>query len=111
VGINNEPYAGVSIFLHIPQASCDLCFKQFKTQRLMAGVPVTIELKDPPEWFSGQGQIYIVPGYGYNALAAELNKTGWTSEVFHGKQFIICPSCSKKPTVERSETDLQTQAE
>jgi hypothetical protein len=84
-------------------AECDLCHTLYEPKYSRAGSTFTLARKDPPEWDRNVGpKFQLVPPYTYNDLARELNEAGWTSEVFHRRQFIICPSCAAKG-VEKSE--------
>jgi hypothetical protein len=81
----------------IMDASCDLCATNFFTPKIMlAGNSFTLTLKDSPEYSTVGQKFELVPPYTYNDLARELNESGWTSEVIHGKQLILCPTCSAK---------------
>jgi hypothetical protein len=80
----------------MPDANCDLCAARYESPSIRCGGQITITLKDPPEWEIYGRAFQLVTPYTYNQLAKELNESGWTSEVIHGKQMIICPSCGAK---------------
>jgi hypothetical protein len=88
-----------------PQASCDLCGKAFESPALFSGARITLEVSDPYEFMMGQGlRTRLLPAYGHNSLARDMNLAGWTSEVVRGKQLIVCPSHVEPAPPDSAET-------
>lgn len=112
MGINSRETNGcgmMAVVFEIAGATCDLCQLHFEPMFLLCGSRLTLTRQDPPNFMMGHGHKFeLVTPYGYNQLAQDLNDSGWTSEVVHGKQLIICPSCGQKPLlVERSTIPAQ----
>ena len=90
-------YGRVAVVFDMPDAACDLCQARYESPSIRCGGQITLTLKDPPEFDMEYGRRFqLVTPYTYNQLAKELNESGWTSEVIHGKQMIICPACGAK---------------
>lgn len=69
-------------------ASCDLC----QVLRVSEDAVFTVsKSSDQSQW--NRYEIQNSSGLS-NSFRAELNRTGWTQEVFHGKLMILCPKCS-----------------
>lgn len=70
-------------------ASCDLCGAGKQAKEITAYTLRQV----PPERGWNQYEVENSAGFN-NAFRADMNREGWTQEVFHGKSMLLCPKCT-----------------
>lgn len=78
------------------EVGCDLCRNNSRTPEVAhsdSDLPLTVGPRTPDRFAYGVGECDAVPPITEESFLAELAKTGWRVENFHGKRLIICDSC------------------
>ncbi len=83
------------ISVSFPYASCDLCHSTAYAVELerLPDIEATAPEHQVKHGTMGYPE-FELQGYD-NSFRIRLNTLGWTHEVFHGKDLILCPECSK----------------